>query len=76
MVITLDLSKAYDKTNWLYPILILTSVGFSLSMVNWILRCINYVYFVFLIDVVVLSPRVSLLLVMGLTLLIPPGEAP
>jgi hypothetical protein len=50
MVIKLDLPKAYDKTNWLYLRLILTHVGFNLSVVNWIMGCISSINFLILIN--------------------------
>jgi hypothetical protein len=39
MVVKIDLSKAYDKTRWLYLRLMLIHVGFCLPFVNWVMSC-------------------------------------
>jgi hypothetical protein len=46
----MDLSKAYNKTNWLYLRLILIHVGFNLFVVNWIMSCVSSVNFSLLIN--------------------------
>jgi hypothetical protein len=50
MVVKIDLSKAYNKTSWLYPRLMLIHVGLCLPFVNWVMSCISYVSFAILIN--------------------------
>jgi hypothetical protein len=48
--IELDLSKAYDRTSWLYLRLMLLHVGFYLPVANWKMGCISSISYVVLIN--------------------------
>ena len=50
VVIKIDLSKAYDKVNWLYIRLLLTHLGFHIDFIKWIMRCISSLSFTILIN--------------------------
>eukprot|EP00253_Pinus_taeda_P014363 PITA_14363 len=50
VVLKIDLSKAYDRINWLYIRLLLTHLGFSYSFISWIMGCISNVSFAVLIN--------------------------
>eukprot|EP00253_Pinus_taeda_P014791 PITA_14791 len=84
-ILKIDLSKAYDRINWLYLRLFLTHLGFNYSFVSWIMGCITNVSFVVLINGVAspffksqrglrqgcpLSPLLFLLVAEGLSKLI------
>ena len=49
-VAKLDLSKAYDKVCWLYLVLLLIQIVFSLNIVNWIMGYVPLVSFVVLVN--------------------------
>jgi hypothetical protein len=49
-VIKLDLSKAFDRVNWLYIRMLLIHLGFGLEFVNWIMACLNSVSFSILLN--------------------------
>eukprot|EP00253_Pinus_taeda_P004333 PITA_04333 len=85
VVLKIDLSKAYDRINWLYLQLLLTHLGFNYSFISWIMGCISNVSFVVLINGAAspffksqrglrqgcpLSPLLFLLVVEGLSRLI------
>lgn len=46
IILTLDLSKAYTMTSWLYPRLLLIHIGFNLSIVNLIMDYASSIYVV------------------------------
>jgi len=83
VVLKIDLSKAYDRVNWIYLRLLLTHLGFGFSFINWVMSCIFSVSFVVLINGVAtpffqaerglhqrcpLSPLLFLLVVEGLSM--------
>jgi hypothetical protein len=45
----LDLSKAHDRSFWLYLRVILLHIGFGVQMVNWIMGCLSSISFVIII---------------------------
>lgn len=50
VVLKIDLSKAFDRINWLYLRMLLTHVGFSYPFVSWIMGCITNVSFAVLVN--------------------------
>eukprot|EP00253_Pinus_taeda_P016357 PITA_16357 len=46
----IDLSKAYDRINWIYLWLLLTHLGFNYSFISWIMGCISNVSYAVLIN--------------------------
>eukprot|EP00253_Pinus_taeda_P008825 PITA_08825 len=45
VVLKIDLSKAYDRINWLYLRMLLTHLGFSYTFISWIMGCMTNVSF-------------------------------
>jgi hypothetical protein len=50
VVLKIDLSKDYDKVNWIYIRLLLTHVGFEVPFISCIMSCISIVSFFILIN--------------------------
>lgn len=46
----MDLSKTFDKVNWLFIRLLLTHVGFKVPFINLFMSCMMTMSFVFLIN--------------------------
>eukprot|EP00253_Pinus_taeda_P009728 PITA_09728 len=49
MILKIDLSKAFDRVNWLYLRLLLTHIGFPYSFIKWIMSYLTDVPFCVLI---------------------------
>jgi hypothetical protein len=49
-VVKIDLSKAFDRVNWLYIRMLLIHLGFGLVFVNWIMACLSSVSFSILLN--------------------------
>lgn len=50
IVTKLNLSKSYDRVNWIYIRMILTHLGFGIYFIRWIMNCISSVSFSLLIN--------------------------
>lgn len=50
VVLKIDLSKTYDRVNWLYIHLLLTHLGFHIDFIRWIMSYISSVSFTLLIN--------------------------
>jgi hypothetical protein len=46
-VLKIDLSKAYDRVNWLYIRLLLTHLGFGIDFIRWVMCFITTTSFLF-----------------------------
>ena len=46
----IDLSKAYDRVNWIFLRVIMTKLGFSVSFITWVMSNITSVSFAILIN--------------------------
>lgn len=49
-VIKIDLSKAYDRINWIYIRMLLTHLGFKTDFIRWIMGCITNISYAVLIN--------------------------
>lgn len=50
MILKIDLSKSFDRANWLYIRIILTHLGFPFDFIKWIISCITNIPFSLLIN--------------------------
>eukprot|EP00253_Pinus_taeda_P027834 PITA_27834 len=50
MILKVDLSKAFDRANWLYIRMLLTHLGFPFDFIKWIMSCITNIPFNMLIN--------------------------
>jgi hypothetical protein len=53
MVVKIDLSKDYDRVNWLYIRMLLTHLGFGIDFIRWTMSYLTMISFDFLINGVV-----------------------
>lgn len=49
-IFKIDLSKSYDRVNFIYICMLLTHLGFHISFIRWIISCLTLVSFVVLIN--------------------------
>lgn len=49
-VLKIDMSKTYDKVNWVFLKTILLSMKFTPSWVNWILECVSTFHYTLLVN--------------------------
>eukprot|EP00253_Pinus_taeda_P001601 PITA_01601 len=49
-VLKIDLSKAFDRINWIYIWLLLIHLGFKVDFISWIMGCITNVSYAILIN--------------------------
>jgi hypothetical protein len=47
VVVKIDLSKAYDRVNWLYLRMLMIHLGFGLDFTNWVMGCMSSVSFLY-----------------------------
>jgi hypothetical protein len=40
-VVKIDLSKAYDRVNWIYIRMLLIHLGFGVDFTNWVMGCLS-----------------------------------
>lgn len=50
MIMKVDLSKAFDRVNWLYLRMLLTHLDFPFSSIRWIMGCISNIPFSVLVN--------------------------
>jgi hypothetical protein len=50
VVVKIDLSKAFDRVNWLYLRMLLIHLGFGLDFTNWVMACLSSVSFSILLN--------------------------
>jgi len=55
MILKVDLSKAFDRANYLYIRLLLTHLGFPFAYIKWIMSCIKEVSYNVLLNGVATS---------------------
>jgi hypothetical protein len=49
-ILKIELSKAFDRVNWSYIMLLLTHLGFEVPFIKWLMACICSVSFIVLIN--------------------------
>jgi len=50
VVVKIDLSKAYDRVNWLYIRMLMTHLGFGYEFFIWVMSYLSSVSFVIIIN--------------------------
>jgi len=50
VMVKIDLSKAYDRINWLFIRMLMTHLGFGINFINWVMGCISNLSFAVLIN--------------------------
>ena len=50
MAVKTDMSKAYDRLEWGFIEAVLTNMGFAIKWITWVMRCIDSVFYAFLIN--------------------------
>jgi hypothetical protein len=50
VVVKIDLSKAYDRVNWLYIRMLMIHLGFGVEFTNWVMGCLSTVSFSILLN--------------------------
>jgi hypothetical protein len=50
VVVKIDLSKSYDRLNWIYIQMMLIHLGFGVAFTNWVMGCLTTVSFSILIN--------------------------
>lgn len=50
MAIKVDMSKAYNRMEWIFLKVVLSQMGFHLQWINLIMTCVTYVFYSLLIN--------------------------